>query len=481
MSTIHDLLESDKRSKKSQLPAEETAAMEGELKLREESHVIFPLEIFHPALRPLINSMVTEYDIDRGFIGLGFLSALSTAIGTAFCVSTNGKNKIYLSIWGCMVGMTSSGKSLNLNCCYGPHFLRQTALDVEWREKTLMQSEQKVSETHMPTVVFMDAHMSTLIRTVMPDNPKGVAKIQDELEEWINGMDPNSKGGKDGTDMQVWLKIWNSSPLYLLRSGKQKTFIPRPFVNNFGGTQFEILPSFFAKKRDVTGFVFRLLFAVDYREEVILPNPFFTMPAEYEQTYQNLIDLLYDKFSVETHEDEPKMCILSKEAVNVYHNWVMQNIRRINKIEDKRERNIHAGIFGKIKEYALRFSAILFIMDKCLDALEKHSVPDFFMIGLAHENWVPVSYMERAMQACEYFNATAFSSYKLAKQTEQAPAEWLRFSAHFNTGASFAQVGSRMWGTPSSPADAKRKSKRAERMYKKYAPLYPWTIKAKKQ
>lgn len=479
MTSLKDFAD-DKKQNKGALASEPTDALRSELAQREATENIFPLEIFHPMMRPLINAVVENYDIDRGFIGLGLLTSFSTAIGTSFCVSTNGKKPIYLSVWGCMVGMTSSGKSLNLDLTFSPHFVQQTLYDIEWQEKTEGMSEGQIRESHMPTVLFMDAYIPTLVRWILPDNPKGVCKIQDELLEWINGMNPNAKNGKEGTDEQFWLKVWNCAAAYIMRSGKQKTTLPRPFVNVFGGTQFEMLPQFFSKNRDVTGFIFRLLFAIDPRHTIVSPNPFFTMPREFEKPYEDMIKLLHDKFEVTNANDAPNMCILGKDTAQVYHNWVTQNVKRINRIDDNREKNIQAGIFGKIKEYALRFTAILYITDKCFNALAKSDTPDYFEIGLTPENHVPVDYMHRALMACEYFYKSAGTAYKIAKEHEQAPAEWLTFAALFNRGYSFTKIGCTMWGDPKDDADRKRKAKRAERMFKKYAPIYPWPIKSKK-
>lgn len=470
----------DNYKKSKGIASSPTSELRAELLQREASENIFPLEIFHPSMRPYINAIVENYDIDRGFIGLGLLTSFSTAIGTAFCVSTNGKKPIYLSMWGITVGMTSSGKSLNLDLCFAPHFVQQTLYDIDWKEKTEGKSEQQIRETAMPTILFMDAYVPTLVRWILPDNPKGVCKIQDELLEWINGMNPGAKNGKDGTDEQFWLKVWNSQPAYIMRSGKQKTSLPRPFVSVFGGTQFELLPQFFNKNKDITGFIFRCLFALDMRHDIIAPNPFFTMPREFEQPFEKMIKLLQEKFMVTSTDDIPNMCILGKDAATLYHGWVTQKIKEINKIEDSREKNIHAGIFGKIKEYALRITAILYITDKCFDALAKSDFPDYFEIGLAAENYVPVEYMQRAMMACEYFYKTAFSAYKMAKENEQAPAEWLTFAALFNKGWSFAQIGETMWGKAKDEKDRAMKGKRAQRMFKKYVAQYPWPIKARK-
>lgn len=481
MTDIAALLDDDNKEKrKTALAAANTDDLRKELNKREMSENIFPLEIFHPAVKPLIEAMVQHYDLDRGYIGLGMFSAYSTAIGTSFCVSTNGQDKVYLSVWGCLLGLSSSGKSLTLNKCYEPLFDIQNEFDRDWTERTEGKSEGEIRDSHMPTALFMDAHIPTLIRWILPDNPKGVAKIADELLEWINGMNPSAKGGKDGTDEQFWIRTWNCAPAYVTRSGKQKTVLRRPFVNILGGTQYGILHNFFAKNRDVTGFIFRLLFAIDDRQKIAEIDPDYSMPREFTEQHHKLIKLLYEKFDVQSTDDAPNTCVLGKEAVQVYRLWVNANIKRINAMENVNDKDIQSGIFGKIKEYALRFAAILYITDKAFDALAKTDTPDYFTIGLAGETLVPKQYMERALLACNYFYKTATIAYQRVQKQMYAPAEAITVATLFTkANMSYGKMGEKLYGDATSDKDRQRKAKRAERVTKKYIAEYPWLFNAK--
>lgn len=464
------------RRKKQMLPSASTDDIREELRQRETSENIFPLHVFHPALQPMINAMVNHYDLDRGYIGLCMLSAYSTAIGTAFTVSTNGVDLIFLSVWGCMLGLSSSGKTFTLNKIYEPLFAIQKEFDAKWNEDTEGKSEAQIRDTNMPTVLFMDTYIPTLVRYIMPDNPKGVCKIADELLEWINGMNPGAKGGKDGTDEQFWIRTWNCAPAYVTRSGKQKTTIPRPFANIIGGTQYKLLPMFFAKNRDTTGFIFRLLFAIDDRAKIAEIDPRYSMPREFSIPHNQAINTLYNVFSVTDMHDEPGVCQLGAEAVNIYDAWVRQNIRRINNMDDVNDKDIQSGIFGKIKEYALRFAAILYIMDKALDAGPDTSLMG---IGLSKHEFIPAHVMTRALDAVEYFYKSASTAYDRVKKQLYAPEDALRCATIFRIMKSYADGGKMMYGDPTDETDRDRKKKKFQRLVKKYMTDYPWLFNAK--
>jgi hypothetical protein len=460
-------------NKNTGLSTAKTKDLKTELEKRQAVENIFPLEIFHPALKPMLEAMVTKFDLDKGFIGLTLMSALSTAIGTAFAVTTKTQPKrndfIYLGIWACNVGISSSGKSFVINRLYAPHYKIQSEFDYEWTQKTTGKSDFDINKETNHTLLYMDTHVATLVRSTLPDNPKGVCKIADELAEWINGMDPNAKGGKEGTDQQFWLKVWNSSPVMVMRSGKQKTSLPRPFVNVIGGTQHELMPRFFAKDRDVTGFIFRLLFAIDDRNTAADIDPYFDMPEEWEAPYTNAINTIYQKFTVDTTEDEPRACILSREAIGVFYDWVKRNQKKIDQIEDVSQRSMQHGIFGKIKEHAWRFSAVLFVADKVLD---KPNYIQLHEINLSHSNSVTSEYMERAIMACEYFFKSATIAYERVQKQRYAPPEAI-ITANMMRGNKSAQsIADVVFQGKSATPDGRRQ--KLNRALKKWYIDYYW-------
>ena len=74
-----------------------------ELNDREKTRNPYPLEVFHPKLSPFLEHLTSSigFDIPRPFVGTDLLSAYSTAIGTGYKISTNGKDGVHLVIWSC--------------------------------------------------------------------------------------------------------------------------------------------------------------------------------------------------------------------------------------------------------------------------------------------------------------------------------------------------------------------------------------------
>lgn len=395
---------------------------------REANPNIFPLDVFHPNIKPFINDLVEQYDIPRSYVGLCMLAAYSTGIGSAYNVSMRGNRKIALALWACLEGISSSGKSLAIDITHDPLYKIQENFDREWDETTGNLAKDKLVWEKLKTVIYRDAHIATLVRSVMPDNPKGVAKHADEIMEWLNGM--NQMSNKEGTDEQFWLSTWNCKSYSGIRSGKQKFVLPRPFVNVIGGIQPTITYKLFAKDRDTTGFIFRLLFATpEGKAKIARPNHTFSLDNKIQEIHFKCINSLYSGLPIHDAYEDAKECILNKEALDLFHAWEDKKIRIINQMPDIRDIEIHSGVLGKIKEYVLRFSGILRVADVAYNHQE-FKMQD--IIGPAE--------MERAIKLGDYFYQSAVEVYDRVNTSMTAPAEVIQVASLINSGRSFEYI-----------------------------------------
>jgi len=433
-----------------ELPTASTEALEKELEKRNDRLNIFPLDVFHENLKPLLEVMYTKKDIPRSFIGLSFLSAYSTAIGTAYVVR-NAVGDIYLPIWACLTGISSSGKSLAIADAYKPINEIQKEFDKEYAQDQKSEEERKYSK--MKTIIFRDTHIPTLVRDVLPDNPKGVAKSSDELLEWINGLNSYSK--KEGTDEQFWISSWNCVRYSGIRSGKNKFNLEVPFVNLFGGIQPSVLYKLFKNDRATTGFIFRLLFASPTESRVAEPDTSYQIPDFMEKVHSDAIRRLYFELPVNDMYEQPKACLVSEEADNLYKKWCAKKTHKTNSITDIREREISSSILGKIKEYALRFAAILHLMDK--------SFTDQFFDW--KEN-IDKDVMKRALKLADYFYESAETTYKYVDSKITAPPDIILLANLFKQKNSYADIAKVVYG------DIKYKNK-AFRAIQKAVKEYP--------
>lgn len=437
--------------------------LQRELNIRERIPNIFPLDVFHPNIKPYIHALNDKYDIPRSFIGLTLLSCYSTAIGTSYAVTTNGRDLFYLPVWSALVGISSSGKSLVIDQILAPLFNIQNEFDSDWDKVTTGLSPDKIQNCCLKTIIYRDAHLPTLVRYILPDNPKGILKYSDELLEWINGM--NQLGGKkEGIDEQFWISSWNSKGYSGIRTGKQKFVIPRSFVNVIGGIQPSKIPKLFANDRDTTGFIFRVLFSKPETIKIADPDPLYKMPVEILEVHENSIKALYKNLIVHDGYDKPKRCVLTVDAIRLFQEWTKKHTRSINNLKDISAMEIESGILGKMKEYILRFSGILALTDLVLDNNSKVTSPEFF----TNEITVCASVMERAIRIGDYFHESAKEIYDSAQKKIIAPPDVLQLAALVRSGKSHKQIALIIYND-----DSKAAKQKVYREIKKYSKEYP--------
>jgi hypothetical protein len=410
-----------KKHSKAILEGISTEDIDDEYNKRKARQNRFPLEVFHDKLQPYISWMISPqgFDCPPSFVGLSLLSAYSAAIGTGYVVSTNGRNGIFLPVWACLLGISSSGKSLAISKILEPLINIQKKFDSDWLYETKGLPDSAIAQKRIPTIIYRDVHVATLTRSILPDNPKGLLKMADELLEWINGMNALSKG-KDGIDEQFWLSTFNCAPYTGIRSGKQKFICQRPFVGIIGGTQPKVVHRFFDKDRDTSGFIFRLLFARPEIDKIAEPNPEFQMTDEVEFYHTQSIQALYNRIEVENDEDEPRFAMVTREASKLYNIWVKERITVINALDDIDEKDTQSSILGKIKEYVLRFAGILAISDKAIDAeIKDGKLYPYF----SSEETITSEHMKRAIALGTYFFIEAIEIYAKVRKEVNAPKE----------------------------------------------------------
>jgi len=386
------------------------------------------------------------------------LMAYSTAIGTAYAVSRNGSDRLPLCLWGCMNGISSSGKSFALDMCMKPLNEIQEEFDQEWSESSKDLTDEKRQRLKIKALVYRDAYIPTLIRSIMPFNPKGVIKESDEILEWINGL--NAMGKKESTDEQFWLSAWNGRKYSAVRSGNTVINIPKVFTNIIGGIQPDLLYKLFKNERGTSGFIFRVLFAQPEEFKIARPIHGYDIPIEFKEIHKQHIYKLYKELPVYDGYDDPKVCLLTKEALRVIAKWEDEKITMINSIPDIREMNVHSGILGKIKEYAYRFAGILAVTDY---AYEMNNSDTYFRDELS----ITESIMNRAIKIAEYFYKSAVNIYEAVDSSVTAPMEVLEMATLFKMGTSIARMAEVILKDKKAKGQMHRKLQKAIKEYPK--------------
>lgn len=446
-------------------------ALEYEQKIRERVG-LFPLHVFHRDIHPFINAMVDIYDLPRSYIGVTLLTAYSTSIGTAAAVFENENMPNYFAIWSCLVGVSSAGKSLCNTMIMRPIFEKQSHFDEDWEIETKDLTDFDRRKIRLKTVIFRDVHMATLMRDVMPENPKGVLKDADEILEWINGMNQMSKKG-EGTDEQFYLSSWNCRGFSAIRSGKNKYTIPRPFINVTGGVQPSVCPKLFANNRDTTGFIFRVLFAPPERHKIARPKMSEHVNPDIINIHNESIKMMLDNLLVDDPKQQPWRWLLSREAQNLKKNWMDNTIEKINTMNDLSEIEIHSGIYGKIQEYINRFAGILAVADHTFDLIAttklnrtNELLPKPYY-NVSSTKTITGEQMRRALELADYFYKSAVETHRIVSIDLTVPAKVITIALMFRKQESLAKMAEVYYGNKESRVKMSREITKLVRKYPK--------------
>lgn len=436
-----------------------TEAMEKELEKRQAANV-FPLDVFHPAIKPYLTLLHKEMNLPRSFIGLSMLMAYSTAVGTGYAVESANGGLLYMPLWGCLEGISSSGKSLTADMILEPIHALQREYDREWNNLRDEKGEDfNANFETLKQITFRDVHMQTLVRSVMPDNPKGMLKLADEIMEFINGM--NMLSNKTGIDEQFWLSAWDCRPYTGIRSGKDKFVVERPFANVIGGIQPTITWKLFKNDRDTTGFIFRFLFAVPEEVRIAQPSSTFVMPKELKELHFDRIQFMARQLEVQNEYQPPKKAILTREASQLVEAWRSKRIAKINQMETVLEKDINSGVLGKMSNYAKRFAGLLMVADLTYNY---QSYTD------AH---ITEDHMARALKLADYFYDSAITVYERVNEDIVAPADVLRWAGYVRAGWSQQRIGDTEFPDKKSASSRRIKASRElKKMVKKYPRVF---------
>jgi hypothetical protein len=160
------------------------------------------------------------------------------------------------------------------------------------------------------------------------------------------------------------------------------------------------------------------------------------MPEEFYHVHDRLVKRLYKGLPIIEATDYSKKCLIEPAATKVYHEWVLAQVKEINSVEELVLRDIYGGIFGKIKEYALRFAAIIHLLDKAND---KRYDSDFYTNFLMEE-FVGVETMQKAIRLASYFYVSAKEVYEKVQRNMTAPFEVLLAANMLKRGLTKADI-----------------------------------------
>ena len=365
---------------------------------------------------------------------------------------------MYFPVWACLEGISSAGKSLVMNQVFRPLYQIQSELEEEWFTAIEGKNPGEIAMMKSKQLIYGDAHLPTLIKQVIPANPKGILQDADEILAWINGMNQLAKGGKEGTDEQFWMKSWDCKEHRKILGNNQIYVIKKPYLNVFGGAQPSIIHKLFKNDRDTTGFIYRLLFAVPETHRIARPNLSYDMPEDWERMHNKCLNSLYRGLPVD-EDSESRSMILDHRAMAKYKKWDDRKSDEVTANNDTLMKEKLSGIYGKMKAYCLRFAGLLHLADKAYDGAK-----------FENEEIITETTMDRAVELADYFFEAAQNITERVTKTVIASPDVIRFASYMKAGYSFQRIGDLEFPDVKS-GDARRT--RAARIVKKMILEYP--------
>jgi hypothetical protein len=391
------------------LPEEDLLA---EIK-RRESENVFPIDVFPSELNPWINHFLVGFRAEPGWVGTALMQACSVAIGSGFRVrmGTMVEKTVMYSV---LAGGTSSGKSVVIDNMLEP--IKEIQRELDKQNEEAERLSENTDSIMKKAIIVEDTTFGSFI-DLLSQNPKGVSKVYDELSTFFDDME-RFKTINQGEE-KFWLKAWNSSQDHKQdRKAKKMLVIPREtfFSNIFGGIQPTYLNLFFQKNRYENGFSARFLFSIQPKYKIMRVDPYLQFPKEAYAIFQNMLRVMHSTYMPIMHGEQPKEAYFTRRAIDVFQAWDNKHFDEVNNEKDMIVMEAKAGIYGKMKQYVVRFSGILKVMYKtCED-------PNFCQFEKIEDDYVRL-----ACKLADYYAESAFTAYEIVNKNLLVPPEIIEF------------------------------------------------------
>ena len=386
----------------------------------------FPIETLPSYLKDLVSECHYVYGTPLDYWAGAILAAISTAIGNSITLR-DGKFYNNSALWFAFVGQTGIGKTEPLSFALKPfHRLDEIAFKEYSLQASIFEEYKSIPAKERQDHTSPDKpilHQYLLgdftpeaLAQVHRDNPRGIMVHRDELMGWINDFNRYNKSG----EVQNWLSIWSGQPVTYNRKSQNPLKITHPCISIAGCVQPELLQSMGADHRTENGLMQRFCFLYPDRPK----KPYYSqnnLPKETEENYDRFINTLLSIPMNERNELN-----LSKEAQNVYRDFVNQNTDAIN----RENKDYVRGIFSKLDIIALRLSINLHLASAVLAG--------------ELEMKIDGGTMQAAIMVTEYFRETSIKVYDHFSHdvgmTKAAVAKYLYHKVGYKNQTEIAQV-----------------------------------------
>jgi hypothetical protein len=296
----------------------------------------FPVDAMPVKTRAFIRDASRAIDCPTELVALPVLATLSAALGRARVVEVKRGHIQTASIYSIAIAESGAGKSPAAKMAWNP--LKKIQVDNGKRHKAAVEGYEDEMRAHALKVklarkndevepkppakpkferTWVDNTTIEALAGLLEGNPNGLAIFQDELSGWLGSFDQYKSGGK-GDTRQQFIRIWSGDTVAIDRKNEpEPVIIHDPFITVSGSIQPRLIEKMDAERED--GFINRFL--------MVYPEPHFSqendheISLESEQSYEDLVENLYDLRPEVESEDPPTRVTFNLDARELYKKY----------------------------------------------------------------------------------------------------------------------------------------------------------------
>ena len=373
----------------------------------------FPVEIFPKRIQAKIESFHNCYGLPIDYHATSIVVCASIALGNAFTAKFKGTQKYPLSIYATIVGPPGIGKTPALKFGLQPLFdlekqYRKEYYDLieKWKDECIGKDENEHPPKPLTKDIIVNDSTVESINSLLPANPKGLLMFVDELKGWLNSMNSYRKG----SDLEYYLSVWSGSFIKVTRSGKESIYISNPFVSVIGGIQPKLIKELASDGKTDNGFLSRILFA--FPESVKFPYQNDIEPdPQLREDYRQIIYFLQNlPNKIEPAQSSGEFAKIERIDIELNPDAKLKYIEFLNRYTDlmnqHKDNEEIQGVLSKLKQYCLRFSLIIEMLDFAEKNYKKKDYNDWttwFEVEEIESIKISLPSLEKAILLTKYF------------------------------------------------------------------------------
>jgi hypothetical protein len=213
------------------------------------SAAAFPVDVLPGAARRLVEEAADAIHCPPDYVAVPALVLAGAAAGAARKLQVKPGRQLQPNLYAAVIGGPSGGKTPALRMAATPLYRLQGELHATYlhelaeHEDRLTRREKGEAKPPRPVerkVLVGDCTVEKM-GGILYENPRGVAKVHDELTALVAAMN-QYKAGK-GADRQFYLSAWAGEPVMVDRKGQLggSVFVERPFLAVVGGLVPDLL------------------------------------------------------------------------------------------------------------------------------------------------------------------------------------------------------------------------------------------------